>query len=211
MSFRTVRKHYFKHTLEEENCPDDPTTMLHGWLEEALQHGEDANAMTLSTVSAGEAPSSRIVLVRSLDPRGLSFFTNYKSRKGQEMEVNSKVALNFFWPWLERQVRVEGSVEKLPAPESDEYFAGRPRESQLGAWVSDQSDVLATRAELDQRLLKLAAEFENKEIPRPAHWGGYLVRPVYFEFWQGRPNRLHDRIAYERSEDGSWKRYRLFP
>ncbi len=211
MSYRDVRKDYSKHSLEIEECPAHPIELLEAWMQEALKSSQDANAMVLSTVSSSGHPSSRIVLVRQIEERGLSFFTNYNSRKGDEMQANSGVALNFFWPWLERQVRIEGLVNKLTGEESDRYFAGRPRESQLGAWASDQSQELDNRETLEDKLKRVRSEYEGHEVPRPPHWGGYLVTPTRFEFWQGRPSRLHDRVIYSQGTNSDWKLSRLNP
>lgn len=211
MSFENIRKDYDKHTLMEADCPADPNELLHRWLHDAHADSDDANAMTLSTVDAQGRPSSRVVLLRRLETQGLSFFTNYASRKGTEMETNAHVALNFFWPEFERQVRVEGVVQKLSEAESRAYFESRPRESQLGAWASMQSSELSSRDELESRFHACAEQFSGCEIPMPPHWGGYVVAPHYFEFWQGRPNRLHDRIAYYKNEKAVWKSKRLSP
>ncbi len=210
MSYEAVRKDYVRHTLEKSDCKADPIEMLDDWLKLALEESLDANAMTLTTVNAAGRPSSRVVLIRNLDERGLVFYTNYTSKKGADLEVNPQAAVNFFWPWLERQVRVEGLVEKLSAEESDAYFASRPRASQLGAWASDQSDTMTTRDQLERALEAVEKRFEGKEVPRPPHWGGYLLKPDHFEFWQGRASRLHDRIVYTPLKNG-WEFRRLFP
>lgn len=210
MSYEAVRKDYVRHTLEEADCKADPIEMLDAWLKFALEENIDANAMTLTTVGAHQKPSSRVVLIRKLDERGLVFYTNYTSKKAKDLEVNPYVAVNFFWSWLERQVRVEGKVRKLSSDESDAYFASRPRASQLGAWASDQSDTMTTRDQLELALRDITARFEGKDVPRPPYWGGYLIEPDYFEFWQGRASRLHDRIVYT-STDGLWQFRRLFP
>jgi pyridoxamine 5'-phosphate oxidase len=210
MSYDAVRKDYTKHSLEEADCLANPVDMLHQWLNEALQHAEDANAMTLSTVRADGFPDGRVVLLKSLEERGLSFYTNLKSAKAVELDQTNKAAVNFFWPYLERQVRVLGVVDRLPGEESDAYFASRPRLSQLGAWASAQSQVMTTRNQLDEAMMDVAKRFEGKTVPRPPHWGGYLLRPVSFEFWQGRASRLHDRIRYMPANEG-WTMERLFP
>lgn len=184
--------------------------MLQGWLDHALQSHQDANAMTLSTLKGDGYISSRIVLLRGLEERGLSFFTNYQSEKGLDLEKNHIASVNFFWPYNERQVRVEGSVEKLSSEESDAYFAQRPRESQIGAWASLQSQVLEDREILHQRVRDFTSKFEGQEVPRPSHWGGYLLVPVRYEFWQGRANRLHDRFEYLR-QGSVWEIRRLYP
>ena len=203
------RKSYEKHSLEIEDLKNTPHEMLEFWLSE-VEELHDFNAMTVSSVDASGQPHSRIVLLRGLNEEGLKFYTNYASHKGQEVEQNNKVALNFFWPSVERQVRVEGELHKLSDAESDVYFHSRPRESQIGAWVSPQSSIIDSREVLNERFREFSDKFEGHEVPRPAHWGGYIIRPHYFEFWQGRPNRLHDRLTYK-AVDGSWKISRLAP
>lgn len=210
MDFKKTRTDYGKKTLVESRCPEKPHLLLDSWLRHAHMHVSDANAFTLSTVNAQGYPTSRIVLLRELDERGISFFTNYQSQKGGDMEAHPNVSINFFWSQLERQVRIEGEVEKLSASESDAYFNSRPRASQIGAWASAQSQVLSSRDELELKVESLKQKFEGKEIPRPDFWGGYLVRPTKFEFWQGRPSRLHDRIQYEQ-EKSHWIIKRLSP
>ena len=150
------------------------------------------------------------MLIRQLDQEGLVFYTNYDSAKGKDIAIHPKVGVNFFWPWLERQVRVRGIAERLSAEASDAYFNSRPRESQLGAWASIQSEEMTTRDQLDKRLVECTERFKDQDVPRPPHWGGFRIKPQYFEFWQGRSNRLHDRIRYE-SVEGGWKLSRLFP
>jgi pyridoxamine 5'-phosphate oxidase len=167
--------------------------------------------MTLATVNRKGQPDARIVLLRGVDKNGFSFFTNYKSAKGREINENKKVCLNFFWPDLSRQVRIAGTIEKLSAKISDDYFQSRPRESQLGAWASNQSEVIENRQALEAKFDEFEQKFNGKKIPRPAHWGGYIVRPVTIEFWQGRASRLHDRILYEKNKSGTWKISRLAP
>lgn len=211
MSIENIRKDYQKHALNESDCPSNPINLMQAWLSEAVTHSEDGNAMVVSSVSADGMPSSRVVLIRKVEERGLSFFTNYQSQKGREFAQNNKVAVNFFWPWAERQVRVQGIIEKLSAEESQAYFDSRPRESQIGAWASAQSEVLTNRAHLEQQVLALTEKFKDTAIPKPDHWGGYLIKPIYFEFWQGRPSRLHDRIAYKRDAHGPWLMSRLNP
>jgi pyridoxamine 5'-phosphate oxidase len=211
MSIEYVRKDYSKDFLIEENCPQNPIHLLDTWLKEAVEKSVDANAMTISSVGQDGMPSSRIVLIRKLEDRGLSFFTNYKSKKGTEFEMHNKVAVNFFWPWAERQVRVQGIIEKLTPEESDAYFDSRPRASQLGAWASDQSKKVGSREELENILAAIEKKYDGVRVPRPAHWGGYLIRPRSIEFWQGRQRRLHDRIAYEQNQQGAWDMFRLNP
>jgi pyridoxamine 5'-phosphate oxidase len=171
----------------------------------------DLNAMTLSTVDAQGKPSARIVLLKGVDPRGFVFFTNYNSRKGRELDQNPSASLVFYWQEQERQVCVAGTASKLPGDESDAYFQSRPHGSQVGAWASDQSQVVNDRADLEQKWSEFEKKFASGKVPRPAHWGGYLVRPDRVEFWQGRPNRLHDRFRYTRLPDNSWKIERLSP
>ncbi|MEQ9187615.1 MAG: pyridoxamine 5'-phosphate oxidase [Cryomorphaceae bacterium] len=210
MSYEAARKDYVKQKLEEADCLDSPIAMLDAWLQKAHLGIEDANAMTLTTVNQEGYPESRIVLLRKIDERGLVFYTNYESAKGKDISRNPKVGVNFFWPWMERQVRVRGTAVRISEKESAAYFASRPRESQLGAWASLQSEELSTRDHLEQRLREITEKYEGQDVPRPPHWGGFLIKPSYFEFWQGRSSRLHDRIRYQRAE-GTWKMSRLFP
>lgn len=210
MSYQKARKDYILHELWEKDCPSDPVELLDKWLHEAHSDSEDANAMMLSTVNEDHEPSNRIVLLRALNSDGIVFYTNYESDKGRQMGSNPNVALNFFWSWIERQVRIQGRVERLSDAESDTYFASRPRESQIGAWASAQSSSIGSRQELDDAVRALEIKYNGVTIPRPKFWGGYLVRVRYFEFWQGRANRLHDRIAYTKNEMG-WSIDRLSP
>lgn len=207
-----IREDYSKYTLNEADVLDDPVAQFQRWFEEAV-HAEvtEPNAMVLSTISEDGYPSSRVVLLKDIKSSGFSFFTNYHSKKGQSMSARKQVSLLFFWPELQRQVRIEGWVEKLPSEDSDEYFASRPRGSRIGAIASPQSQVIEDRAVLEQRVNALNAAYENEDsFPRPAFWGGYQVRPMRMEFWQGRSSRLHDRIEYN-FEDGNWRRQRLAP
>ena len=203
------RKSYEKHSLEVEDLKATPHEMLEFWLSE-VEELHDFNAMVVSSVDASGQPHSRVVLLRGVNEDGLKFYTNYSSNKGQELELNNKVALNFFWPTVERQVRVEGELHKLSDAESDAYFNSRPRESQIGAWVSPQSSAIDSREVLNERFREFTNKFEGHPVPRPAHWGGYIIRPKYFEFWQGRPNRLHDRLTYSLVE-GNWSIGRMAP
>ncbi len=207
-----IRNDYSKKELSLEETGDDPTTFFRTWLHEAIQaEVNEPNAMDLATVSPESGrPSIRIVLLRSADEQGLTFFTNYNSQKGRDLEQHPQACVNFFWPELERQVRISGHVEKLSGRVSDEYFQSRPRESQIGAWTSDQSKEIKDRQELEDRFQAIAHKYEGKDVPRPPHWGGFLLKPEIFEFWQGRENRLHDRIRFSSSGRG-WQASRLAP
>lgn len=206
-----LRKEYSAGGLTEEDAGADPFALFHRWFGDALAADLiDPNAMTLATVGPDGQPSARAVLLKALDARGFTFFTNYDSRKGHEMAANPKVALVFLWHPLERQVRVEGAVEVVSAAESDEYYAKRPLGSRLGAWASPQSAVIAGREVLEQAHAELHAKFPDGEPPRPPNWGGYRVLPTVIEFWQGRRSRLHDRIVFRRTATG-WTRERLAP
>jgi pyridoxamine 5'-phosphate oxidase len=167
--------------------------------------------MTLATAAHDGKPSARMVLLKGFDQNGFVFYTNYESRKGHELDENPRAALVFYWPELERQIRIEGRVEKLAQDESDAYFASRPLGSRLGAWASRQSEVISGRQVIESRLQELETEYKDRAIPRPPHWGGYRVRPEAIEFWQGRPSRLHDRLRYRKLEDGRWVIERLSP
>lgn len=208
-----LRKTYAQRTLSETDVLPDAVAQFRLWLEEALTAQlDEPTAMTISTVAATGQPSSRVVLLKGLpDDAGFLFYTNYESRKGQELTAQPLAALNFFWPGLERQVRVEGRVEKAPETMSTEYFQSRPRSSQLGAWTSPQSQVIDSREALEAREEAIVAKFKGQDpLPRPDNWGGYILRPTRLELWQGRPSRLHDRIVYE-LEGTIWKRSRLAP
>ena len=205
-----LRVDYRRAALSEHDCARDPTDQFTRWLSEAIAAAvPEPNAMALATVDASGQPASRIVLLKAVDAHGLVFHTNYDSRKGRELARDARVALLFFWPELERQVRIEGSAGRVAAAESDAYFRERPRESQLSAWASPQSEPIPDRAFLDARLAELRARFTG-DVPRPPHWGGIRVVPRCFEFWQGRASRTHDRLRYTRQGD-AWAIERLAP
>jgi pyridoxamine 5'-phosphate oxidase len=208
-----LRQSYHAGALDEHTAHADPLAQFADWFADAHAHDAIAepNAMTLATADADGTPSARIVLLKGADPRGFVFYTNYQSRKGRALDGAGRAALVFWWPPLERQVRVEGAVARVPAEESDAYFASRPHGSRVGALVSPQSTPI-TRAELEERLDRLSRAYpEGADVPRPEGWGGYRVAPDRVEFWQGRPNRLHDRLLYTRDADGAWTRGRLAP
>jgi pyridoxamine 5'-phosphate oxidase len=198
--------------LDERTVDRDPLKLFRRWLDEAIASGIHLpEAMTLATATAEGKPSARLVLLKGADKRGFVFYTNYNSMKARELDSNPQAALVFYWPQLERQVRVEGEVERTGTDESDAYFKTRPRESQIGALASPQSEVIASRETLQQKADELERLYRNREVERPAHWGGYRLLPERIEFWKGRPGRLHDRIVYERQVDGSWSIKRLAP
>jgi pyridoxamine 5'-phosphate oxidase len=206
-----LRKEYTRAGLAESDANPDPIEQFRRWFDDALAAGlREPNAMTLATATPDGRPSARVVLLKGFDERGFVFYTNYEGRKGEELEENPYCALVFYWAELERQVRVEGRVSRVPKRESDEYFGSRPRGSRLGAWASEQSRPVGGREVLEERLRVLEAEYEAREVPRPPFWGGYRVEPEVIEFWQGRENRLHDRLVYRRS-GGGWGRERLQP
>ena len=199
-------------TLDLSDLAADPFKQFSKWYQDVQTAGiTEYPAMTLATCSPEGRPASRIVYLRGHDARGFAFYTNYDSRKGTELGLNPWASLCFYWKEVERQVRIEGRVEKVSAQESDEYFAGRPVNNQLGAWASSQSGILESPAALNARVEEFRQRFAGTAIPRPAHWGGYRLVPDRVEFWQGRPSRLHDRFAYELSASGSWTVNRLFP
>jgi pyridoxamine 5'-phosphate oxidase len=209
-----IRRSYSRQELTETSIAANPFEQFRIWMQEALQAQVlEPTAMVLSTVSASGCPSARVVLLKGLEAGHFTFFTNYLSRKGQEISKNHFAALTFFWPELERQVRVEGIVEKAPASLSDAYFGSRPRGSQVGAWVSPQSQPIPDRQFLEKETAGFVARYgEESPIPRPEHWGGFGLKPTYLEFWQGRPNRLHDRLVFKRQPDAQdWELTRLAP
>lgn len=205
------RREYSQSELSKKSVASDPFEQFDKWLNEALASDlPEPTAMTLSTVAADGRPSSRVVLLKGFDKNGFVFFTNYQSRKGRELDANPVAAVNFFWPELERQVNVSGAVTKISGEESDEYFASRPYTSRIGAWASNQSEPIESRTEIMKRAAVMAAKHPLGHVPRPPHWGGFRLAPDRFEFWQGRPSRLHDRIVYALSESG-WMLSRLSP
>lgn len=207
------RKSYDKSELLESQLPQDPINLFHRWFHETEDFGgvDEVNAMTVASIGLDGYPKSRVVLLKKFNEEGFIFYTNYQSEKGRALEVNPQVCLSFFWPSIERQVIIKGRAEKTTELVSDNYFDSRPDGSKLGAIVSPQSEVIPSRSFLEDNLRQLEKEFEGQTISRPEHWGGYLVRPVSVEFWQGRPNRLHDRIRYSLLSDYSWQIDRLAP
>ena len=211
MTISNLRSEYGRAELSEQDVAHDPIEQFARWFDQATAAGaRDVNAMSLATASPDGRPSNRIVLLKEFDASGFVFYTNYHSRKGHELMANPLACALFFWVELERQVRIEGSVCRIPAEQSDRYFAQRPLEARLGAWASPQSEVIADRAELEVRLAEARARFAQADPPRPPHWGGYRIAPASIEFWQGRASRLHDRLLYVR-EAGGWRRSRLAP
>ncbi|MCU0552817.1 MAG: pyridoxamine 5'-phosphate oxidase [Leptolyngbya sp. Prado105] len=210
-SIADLRKDYTKETLNESDVDPNPVQQFQRWFDQAVKAElPEPNAMTLATASKDGIPAARIVLLKAVDDRGFTFFTNYNSNKGKELEANPQAALVFLWTELERQVRIVGRVEKVTAEESDGYFFSRPHNSRLGAWASEQSEIIPNRDVLEQRLATLKVEYENQEVPRPPHWGGFRVIPHEIEFWQGRSSRLHDRLLYCRQGE-NWTIERMSP
>lgn len=208
----SIRTDYKLKSLSEEDTAENAFEQFTRWWNEARNsHLHEINAMTLATSDTTGTPSARIVLLKGYDHRGFVFFTNYNSAKGNELAQNPKASLLFFWKELERQIRIDGTVEKISALESDIYFKSRPAQSRIGAWASPQSTVIENRKVIEDNFLKYEQKFGDENIPRPEHWGGYLVKPTKIEFWQGRSSRLHDRIQYTLQTDGKWKRERLAP
>ena len=210
-SIADIRKDYKLRSFLEAEAASNPFVQFTEWWNDALASNiDEVNAMTLATVNAAGKPSARIVLLKGMSEEGYEFYTNYESHKAKEMAGNSNVALVFFWKELERQIRIEGTVKKAPEDVSDIYFNSRPEESRIGAWSSPQSKIIPSRETLEKNVLNIKDKFEGKEITRPTFWGGYTVEPVLFEFWQGRSNRLHDRIEYVQNET-EWIKRRLAP
>jgi len=211
MDIAAIRKEYSLKSLDLSNIADNPLTQFKVWFQEALTASTiETNAMTLATINQENKPAARVVLLKGVD-HGFLFFTNYESDKGEELDRHPYAALTFFWPELERQVRVEGRVEKISEAESDEYFFSRPVGSQIGAWTSPQSHPIQDREFLVRRQEEIKEKFKTDKITRPHHWGGYRVLPQSVEFWQGRPSRLHDRLKYVLDETGNWQISRLAP
>jgi len=212
MSIADIRREYARARLDEAHVSPDPVVEFDRWFTQAREAKvPEPNAMTLATATREGAPSARIVLLKGYDERGFVFFTDYRSRKGTELEQNPQASLVFFWPELERQVRIIGTVERTSAQESEAYFRTRPRGSRLGAWVSHQSRVIPSRAQLESGLRQVKERFPTDDVPLPPYWGGYRLRPQEVEFWQGREDRLHDRIRYLRKKGGGWQLERLSP
>lgn len=210
-SIADIRTDYKLRSLSEPDVATDPIAQFARWWDEAIASNiDEVNAMTLATATASGVPSARIVLLKGYDENGFVFFTNYQSKKGKELAENPKAALVFFWKELERQVRIEGIIEKVAEKESDTYYQSRPAGSRIGAWASPQSEVIANREVIENNAGEYEKKFNDGNIPRPSHWGGYILKPSLIEFWQGRSSRLHDRIQYAFLE-GSWKIQRLAP
>ena len=211
-SLADFRRIYSKGQLLEAEIPDNPLNLFRDWFEqmEKIKDLVEVNAMTISTIGLDGFPKNRVVLLKEFGAEGFTFFTNYNSEKGKALAANQHICLSFFWAELERQVIIKGKAEKCSEERSAKYFQSRPRGSQIGAWASNQSREIASREVLEKSVRELETRFEDKDIPKPDFWGGYLVRPVSIEFWQGRPNRLHDRILYTK-ENGQWLTKRLAP
>lgn len=212
MDIASIRTDYKRASLDKTDVLTDPVAQFQHWLDEAIKaQVPEPTAMTLATITAEGRPAARIVLLKEVDPSGFVFYTNYESRKGRELAANGAACLVFYWAELERQVRIDGTVDKTSAAEADLYFAIRPPLSRIGAWASPQSQVIENRSWLEARFAEAELRFKDKVIPRPTHWGGYRLAPHTLEFWQGRPNRLHDRLQYRRQADGPWILERLAP
>lgn len=211
-SIADLRQEYSLQQLNKTEAHPNPFEQFTLWFDQAIAAKlPEPNAMTLATATPDGKPSARMVLLKGYDERGFVFYTNYKSRKGQQLLANPWGAIAFWWTQLERQVRIEGQIEQVSTEESDAYFYSRPQDSQLGAWASEQSQVIDSRQVLEQRLEQLKKEYKHQTIPRPPYWGGFRLIPVTLEFWQGRPSRLHDRLLYQHTDDGNWIIQRLSP
>ena len=210
-NLRQMRQEYVAGSLNETDMPQSPIEVFKEWMDFAIKSGlTEPNAMTLATATKDGKPSARVVLLKEVNDEGFVFFTNYLSRKGRELVVNPEAAIVFDWHDIERQVRVEGKVEKLSEEESEAYFNERPEDAKIGAWASPQSKIVKDREELEKHLEEIEEQFEGMPVHRPSHWGGYLIRPSVIEFWQGRPSRMHDRLVYYKTEEG-WTMHRLAP
>lgn len=206
------RNEYISHGINEKDIERNPIDQFEKWFVEAVKNKvNEPNAMHLSTVTENGKPSGRIVLLKGFDEKGFVFFTNYDSRKGKELKKNRFASLTFLWLELFQQIRIEGTVNRISAEESSKYFNSRPRGSQISAWASSQSNLVSDRIELEKKMREIEIRFKNKPIPRPENWGGYCLTPKSMEFWQGRANRLHDRIQYQQVEENIWNIHRLFP
>lgn len=209
---QNLRQDYRAATLSEADTAADPIKQFEKWFNEAVAaQVYEPNAMTLSTTTSNGRPSARVMLLKGFGPEGFTFFTNYMSRKGKELAKNPWAAITFFWGPMERQIRIEGTIEKLSKEQSEQYFHSRPKGSQIGALVSPQSQEITDRTVLENKQQQLEAEYADKEIPKPAYWGGFVLKPQLVEFWQGRSSRLHDRILYKKSDKSNWKKVRLAP